>query len=592
MSKVESIKSLKEGIIDSVNITVKQQYGIDLKDVVISNPPKIEMGDYAVNCFPLARELRKNPNEISKKLAENFYKNDFVDKVSSENAFLNLNILSKQLFGIACKEIIERADEFGNSDIGKGKKVMVEYISPNTNKPLHLGHVRNGDLGMALSNLLEVTGHKVTKAILINDRGIHICKSMLAWKKWGEGSTPESTNMKGDHFVGALYVRYNQEEQKNPDLINEAQEMLQKWEKGDPEIIELWEKMNEWVYKGFDETFNEYGYKFDKTYYESDTYKLGKDTIKKGIDKGVFKKDKNGNIIVEFPISEFGADKDGQSKRTTVLRADGTSVYMTQDIGTAELKFNEFGLDKSIYLVGSEQDYHFKSLFKILDMLGFEWAKDCYHFSYGMVKLPEGKMKSREGTVVDADDILRDLTQLAKTEIENRNKDGVFDPTILDRAKKIGKAGIKYFMLKATPAQDILFDSKTSISFEGNTGPYIQYSYARSNEIINKAKEKNVLTNDEIDYSLLGTDQERILIKHLINFPDAIADAAAQLSPAKIASYTFQLSQEVNRYYQKDKIINPDDKKLSNARISLLKSSMVCIKKGLNLLGIDVVDKM
>ena len=401
-----NIETLQKTILEKILKACATTFGKAPEGIEIGFPPNIEMGHFGIACFPLAKMFRKSPAEIAQKIAAALPTDDVIQKADAAGPYLNLSVSPAVLFGTVCEEIISLDQKYGQSQIGKGKRVMDEYLSPNTNKPLHLGHLRNGALGMAIARMFEATGHEVVKAILVNDRGVHICKSMLAWQRWGGGKTPQSTGLKGDHFVGDWYVRYAVEADKDPDLEQQVQQMLLRWEGGHAETVALWRTMNDWVYDGFAKTYREFGLEFDVTYYESDTYKLGKDYIQGGLKSGVFTEDANGNVVFLLPEDKFGLEKGGQPKRVTVLRPDGTSLYITQDIATSIVKISEQRLDYSIWVVGSEQEHHFKCLFEILAALGYGWAKDCYHLAYGMVYLPEGKMKSREGKVVDADDLI------------------------------------------------------------------------------------------------------------------------------------------------------------------------------------------
>ena len=417
------IASIKTEILTAVEAACQNGFGQKPEGLKLGYPPQVELGDFTIECFPLAKQFRQNPAQIAQAIAAEIEPSESIQSVRAVGPYLNVKVHNHALFGGVCDEIVRQGENLGNSSMGQGQRVMVEYLSPNTNKPLHLGHIRNGVLGMTVSKLLEATGHAVIKANLVNDRGVHICKSMLAWLKWGDGGTPETTGTKGDHFVGDWYVRYAQEEEQHPDLERETQAMLRKWESGDPETLKLWEMMNEWVYNGFAETYQKLGLEFDAFYYESHTYNLGKDLIQTGLEKSAFVKAEDGAIIAKLPVDEFGTQRDGSQKVETLLRSDGTSVYITQDLGTAKMKFDEHQLKRSIYVVGSEQNYHFQCLFKLLDMLGFEWAPECYHLSYGMVNLPEGRMKSREGTVIDADDLIEEMLQLAADEIRQRDSE-------------------------------------------------------------------------------------------------------------------------------------------------------------------------
>jgi arginyl-tRNA synthetase len=469
---------------------------------------------------------------------------------------------------------------------------MVEYLSPNTNKPLHLGHLRNAALGISVSRMLEASGHRLVKSILINDRGVHICKSMLAWERFGNGATPQSEGVKGDHFVGKWYVRYAIESEKDATLEKGIQDMLKRWEEGDPKTIDLWKRMNQWVYDGFSETYRQFGMDFDVFYYESDTYKLGRDVIAEGLEKGVFAKDERGNTVYHLPEKRFGLEKDGAPKKVTVLRPDGTSLYITQDIGTAILKVTQHNLDSSVYVVGSEQEHHFKCLFSMLGALGYAWAPNCYHLSYGMVYLPEGKMKSREGKVVDADDLIAGMKDLAEEEIRRRDPERrLSDAEVKQRAAVIGIGAIKYYLLRVRPTQSINFDPAESISFDGFTGPYCQYAYARIFGILEKAGQRGV-EDRGLDFGLLGNIEELLLLKMLIQFPEEVASGVSEYNPSRVAVHVFNTAKAFNQFYNKHAVLQAGSLELTAARLALIKATAVVLKRGLNLLGIDVLENM
>jgi arginyl-tRNA synthetase len=552
-------------------------------------PPDVKFGDFAVEFFTEAKDLKMSPAEIAKKVEENFESSELIDEAKSAGPYLNIKVNNEKLFSAVIGEMEKKKEKIGDSKIGKGKKIMVEYLSPNTNKPLHLGHARNGSLGMALSNIFESQGYGVIKVNLVNDRGVHICKSMLAWQKWGNGETPQSSGMKGDHFVGKYYVRFAVEAEKNPDLEKEIQEMLKKWEAGDEGILKTWKLMNGWVYDGFEETYKEYGFHFDEIFYESDTYKLGKDIIKNGLEKKIFRKDETGAIVFDLPEEEFGKDKNGNLKKQTVLRVDGTSVYMTQDIGTAVSRYEKYKFDKLIYIVGTEQIFHFKVLLKILASLGYDWAKNLYHFPHGMVSLPEGKMKSREGKVVDADDLLTEVEKIVADGIKERNPD-ISKEDMNDRAKKIALGAIKFQMLRVRPAQDIMFDPKESVAIDGFTGPYCQYVYARICGIARNVKDKKLLKN--ADFSNLGNEDELKLIQKLAQFPDEVENAALEFNPLRIVTSVYEICQAFNLFYNNNQVLDEKNEKVTSARIKLSEVSGMAVKKGLNLLGIEILERM
>jgi arginyl-tRNA synthetase len=587
-----SFKKLKETLLEKIGAATLKAYGHPPQQLEIGFPPNTELGHFSVGCFALAKQFRKAPAEIAGHIADHIEADDVIEQADTAGPYINLKINRNLLFGELCGHIINQNDSYGSSDIGRSKRAMVEYLAPNTNKPLHLGHLRNGALGMAVSNMFETTGHWVVKANLVNDRGVHICKSMLAWQRWGNQSTPESQKEKGDHFVGKYYVRYAREAENDETLEDEIQRLLQKWEAGDPETIALWKMMNGWVYDGFDQTYRRFGLKFDAFYYESDTYKLGKDIIQQGLKKNVFSKDPSGNTVFFLPEEEFSRDKNGEFKRVTVLRADDTSLYISQDIGTAILKITDHNLNYSVYVVGSEQEYHFKCLFQILYALGYKWARNCYHLSYGMVYLPEGKMKSREGKIVDADDLITAIITLAETEIRRRDPEAkLSDEEVKKRAEKIGVGAIKFYLLRVRPTQSINFDPAESISFDGFTGPYCQYAYARICGILEKAKRRQKTLQDP-DFSLLGNSEEVQLLQKLIEFPQEVENAVEDLNPSKIAGHVFNTAKAFNQFYNKHPVLKAENEQFVEARLALIKATAVVLKNGLNLLGVDVLENM
>ena len=586
------VNQLKEALLEKIAAAAQKIYSQKPDGLEIGFPPSTDLGHFAVGCFPLAKQFRKSPAEIAKKIADQMGTDDFLQKVTATGPYLNLSLFPAALFGDICLEIIAADKSYGKSSTGRDKRVMVEYLSPNTNKPLHLGHLRNGALGMAVARLYEATGHRVVKANLINDRGVHICKSMLAWQRWGDGSTPQSAGKKGDHFVGDWYVRFAREADRDAGLENQVQQMLQQWEAGDQETVDLWKTMNSWVYDGFSQTYHDFGLEFDVFYYESNTYKLGKDAIQKGLAAKVFENDAQGNTVFQLPAKQFGQEKNGEAKKVTVLRPDGTSLYITQDIATSILKIEEHDLNFSIYVVGSEQEYHFKCLFQILADLGNEWAQDCYHLSYGMVYLPEGKMKSREGKIVDADDLIAEMKKLAAAEIRQRDTGGnLSDDDVKSRAEKIGIGAVKFYLLRVRPNQSINFDPAESISFDGFTGPYCQYAYARVFGILEKAGSAG-MEIENVDFSQLGNSEEIQLLQKLIEFPGEVAGAARELNPSRIAVHIFDTAKAFNQFYNKHQVIQAGNEQLVGARLALIKATAVVLKKGLDLLGIEVLENM
>lgn len=534
------------------------------KIVNLEVPPNKDFGDYAFPCFSLAKKLKKNPNEIAKDLAKKLKK--FKTKVIGP--YLNFFVDKTKLAKNVIKQILKEKDKYGSKK--ENKKIVVEYPSPNTNKPLHLGHVRNILIGQCISNVFEFLGNKVFRINLNNDRGIHICKSMLAYQKWGRNSKPK---VKPDHFVGKYYVMFNKKKNKN--LEEEAQELLKKWEKGDKKIISLWKKMNNWALKGFKETYKRLNVKFKKVYNESSVYGKGKKIILDGYKKKIFSKDKEGAIFI---------DLDKKLGKKILLRSDGTSLYITQDIYLAEKKYKDFKFDKSIYVVGSEQNYHFKVLFKVLKLLKNKWADNCHHLSYGMIYLPEGRMKSREGTIVDADDIIDKMNDLAKKELKKRYK--LSKKELEKRAKQIGLGALRFFILKMDIWKDMLFNPKESINFEGDTGPYCQYAYARACSILRKVKAVG-----KVDYGFLGKDPEINLVKKLNEFSDIVEKASKDLKPNLLATYVHDLARTFNEFYH-DCPVNRAPKNIKRARLDLVKATIYVLKTGLNLLNIDAPEKM
>ena len=590
-------------VINSIEVSIKQGFlelfGSELPSVEFQATRKEFAGDITVVVFPMLRYKKGNPVQIGEALGA--YVREKVDLISGFNVvkgFLNLEISDSYYLNFF-KEIYHQK-EFGKVNPSAGdSSVMVEYSSPNTNKPLHLGHIRNNLLGYSVSEILKASGKKVYKTQIINDRGIHICKSMLAWQRFGEGQTPESTGLKGDKLVGNFYVKFDKEykkeiaalEQKghsteeakaSAPILLDAQEMLRQWEAGDEEVVSLWKTMNQWVYNGFDITYKNLGVDFDSYYYESETYLLGKSFIEEGLKKGVFFRKDDGSVWCD--LSEDGLDE------KIVLRADGTAVYMTQDIGTAIQRVKDCpDISAMVYTVGNEQDYHFKVLFLILKKLGFEWSQNLYHLSYGMVDLPSGKMKSREGTVVDADDLIAEMTSTAKLISQELGKlDGYSEEEKNQTYTTIGLGALKYFILKVDPKKSILFDPKASVDFQGNTGPFVQYTYARIQAILRKASIDENLISDAIKLS----DKEKNVLKQLQLFPYTIQQAAANYSPALIANYTYDLVKEFNSFYQNISILGAENAALMSFRVQLCSAVGKTIKNAFSLLGIQVPERM
>lgn len=588
-------------ISDKVKTAVGALYGVptDALTVSLQATRKEFEGDITAVMFPYLKISRKSPEQTGEEVGAYLKAN--VPEIESYNVvkgFLNIK-LSNAYWNNAFGEMAMNPD-FGQQ-APSGKTIMIEFSSPNTNKPLHLGHIRNNLLGWSVARLLEANGHKVIKVNLVNDRGIHICKSMLAWLKGGNGETPESSSKKGDHLVGDYYVLFNkmlkdeqkelmaqgmteEEAEKNSPLMKEAREMLVKWENGDEEVVSLWKKMNSWVYDGFNETYARMGISFDKIYYESNTYLLGKSLVADGLQKGVFERHEDGSVWCDLTA-------DGLDQKL-LLRPDGTSVYMTQDLGTAVQRFKEFDFEEHIYVVGNEQNYHFQVLKLILKKLGYDWADRIYHLSYGMVELPEGKMKSREGTVVDADDLLDKMYNTAReTSLELGKLADMPEEEQKELFNKLSLGALKYFIIKVDPRKTMLFDPKESIDFNGNTGPFIQYTYARIKSILRKAEEtgcKKALTSKT--EGILA--KEISIIKNLNSFPDRIVDAGNQHSPAIIANYAYDLAKEFNQYYHDVTILKEEDESLKCFRLMLIDTISRVLTKAMDILGISLPERM
>jgi arginyl-tRNA synthetase len=584
---------------NTIHLALNQLYGLNNQVVSFQKTRKEFEGDFTLVTFPYTKLTQKSPEQIGQELGEFLQNNNHdVAVFNVVKGFLNISLSSQ--FWLTYFNSVKNKLNIGYKAVNSsGKTIMLEYSSPNTNKPLHLGHVRNNLLGYSVAEILKANGHHVIKANLINDRGIHICKSMLAWQKFGNNETPKSSGLKGDFFVGKYYVTFDkvykhqieqlilsglskEEAEKKAPLIIEAQEMLRKWEANDVEVVNLWKTMNSWVYEGFETTYKTLGVDFDKLYYESNTYLLGKKIIQEGLEKNVFYKKDNGSIAID--LTSEGLDE------KIVLRSDGTSVYITQDLGTAIERFNEFSqLNQLIYTVGNEQDYHFKVLFKILDKLGYNWAKECYHLSYGMVELPEGKMKSREGTVVDADELLNEMFETASATTKELGKVDDFNETELAELNRIiGLGALKYFILKVDPKKKMLFDPKESIDFNGHTGPFIQYTHARIKSVIAKAN-----YNFEIEDTIVNMNSvERELIKFVYDFDQVIEEAGGSYNPALVANYIYEFAKLYNRFYHDCNILKESDLKIKTFRLQLSKLCAQVVANGMSLLGLKVPERM
>ncbi|NEV94039.1 arginine--tRNA ligase [Psychroflexus sp. YR1-1] len=578
---------------------LKETHQVDVESFEFQLTRKEFEGDLTLVVFPLLKYIKTNPVQLGEQIGEYLTKSsDVISKFNVVKGFLNLS-LAESYFSDLIKNMREDQN-FGFKEASpESDKVMVEYSSPNTNKPLHLGHVRNNLLGFSVAEIQKAAGKQVYKTQIINDRGIHICKSMVAWQKFGDGETPKTSGVKGDHLVGKYYVEFDkaykveieelvqkgkivEEAKKEAPIFVEAQNMLKKWEAGDTEVVELWKTMNQWVYDGFEITYANLGVDFDKNYYESETYLLGKDHINTGLESGVFFKKEDGSVWID--LSEEGLDE------KIVLRSDGTAVYMTQDIGTAIQRISDYEIDEMIFTVGNEQDYHFKVLFLILKKLGFEWADHLFHLSYGMVDLPSGKMKSREGNVVDADDLIEEMISTAKSISQELGKlEGYDEEERNELYRMIGLGALKYYILKVDPKKRILFDPKESVDFQGNTGPFIQYTYARIQSILRKA-DQEVTTLDLSKYQF--DVKEKALIKMLNQFPEIIQQAAEQYSPALVANYVYDLVKEFNSFYQNISILGADEPQQIEFRVELARLVGEVIQKSFKVLGIDVPQRM
>ena len=603
---------IEDKLVASVISGLKALYGQEVpeKMVQLQKTKKEFEGHLTLVVFPFLKMSKKGPEQTAQEIGEYLKANDpAVAAFNVIKGFLNLTIASATWIELLNE--IQADEQYGLVQVTDASPlVMIEYSSPNTNKPLHLGHVRNNLLGNALANIVAANGNKVVKTNIVNDRGIHICKSMLAWKKYGNGETPETSGKKGDHLVGDYYVSFdkhykaevkelmakftaqgmNDDEAKakaeaESPLMQEAREMLVKWEAGDPEVRGLWEMMNNWVYAGFDETYKKMGVSFDKIYYESNTYLEGKEKVMEGLEKGFFYKKEDGSVWADLTVE--GLD------HKLLLRGDGTSVYMTQDIGTAKLRFADYPINKMIYVVGNEQNYHFQVLSILLDKLGFEWGKSLVHFSYGMVELPEGKMKSREGTVVDADDLMEEMIATAKETSQELGKlDGLTQEEADDIARIVGLGALKYFILKVDARKNMTFNPKESIDFNGNTGPFIQYTYARIQSVLRKAAESGIVIPEQIPAGIELSEKEEGLIQMVADFAAVVKQAGEDYSPSIIANYTYDLVKEYNQFYHDYSILREENEAVKVFRIALSANVAKIVRLGMNLLGIEVPSRM
>lgn len=591
---------IRDQIVEAIARCYNQQ--VDASLVQLQNTRKEFEGDITLVVFPFVRMSKKSPEQTAAEIGDYLQQNvTEVEKYNVVKGFLNLVI--SPAYWISVLNTASAEPDFGITQATESSKlVMVEYSSPNTNKPLHLGHIRNNLLGFSLSEILKANGHKVVKTNIVNDRGIHICKSMYAWKMWGNGQTPENSGIKGDHLVGNFYVKFDQEYKKEIAALTEqgeskesaeqnapsmqgAREMLLKWEAKDPETLELWKTMNQWVYTGFDVTYKELGVDFDKIYYESETYLYGKDEVLRGLAEGVFYQKEDSSVWAD--LTPEGLDQ------KILLRSDGTSVYMTQDIGTAKERFQDYPIDKMVYVVGNEQNYHFQVLSILLDKLGFEFGKGLHHFSYGMVELPQGKMKSREGTVVDADDLVAGMIEVSRKTSEELGKlEGYTPEQAAETHRMIALGALKYFILKVDPKKNMLFNPEESIDFNGNTGPFIQYTYARIRSVLRKAADRGIELNRTPETGTPAGLKELQLIKAIAQFPVAVKEAGEMYSPALIANYIYELVKEFNQFYHEFPMLNEENEETRNLRLVIAETVGKTIKTGMKLLGIDVPERM
>ena len=590
---------IRNKVIEAIKILYGQD--VDEKQVQVQTTRKEFTGDKTLVVFPFLRLSKKSPVETAEDIGTYLVNSiGVISGFNIVNGFLNLVIDNS--YWMAQLGNAANDEKYGfRTSTDDSELVMIEYSSPNTNKPLHLGHIRNNLLGYSISEIMKANGNKVVKTNIVNDRGIHICKSMLAWKKLGNDETPESTGKKGDHLVGEYYVKFDQlykteiaelvaqgmsedEAKDKAPIINEAREMLRQWEANDPETRDLWKRMNNWVYTGFAETYKTLGVDFDKIYYESDTYTIGRDEVLRGVKEGIFEQMDDNSVWADL-------GKDGLDRKI-LLRSDGTSVYMTQDIGTAKIRYADFPINHMVYVVGNEQIYHFQVLSLLLDKLGYKWGKDLYHFSYGMVELPQGRMKSREGTVVDADDLVADMIDVARKVSEELGKlDGYSDQEKEKIYHTVALGALKYFILKVDPKKTMLFNPEESIDFNGNTGPFIQYTYARIQSVLRKATDAGIVITQQVP-AIVMNDKESALIKILSNFPDVVKEAGLNHSPALVANFVYELAKEFNQFYHDITIMNEPDEQVRIFRLLLAKTIGQTIKNGFSLLGIEVPERM
>ncbi len=573
---------------ERVRKAVEEESGNELEpaDVIIEIPPRAEMGDLAFPMFPYASLLKSSPKDIALRVSDRIRRKDPAASAGIEiqGPYLNIHLDRLSVTTDVVAEILRSAEQYGRGGTLEGQRIVLEFSCPNTNKPLHLGHLRNDALGMSIERILSSLGAEVLKVNLINDRGVHICKSMVAYQRFGDGITPEDREQKGDHLVGDFYVRFAEWAKENPNAEELARQMLKSWEEEDPQIRELWERMNRWAIEGIEETYKKTGVRFDKIYLESRTYLLGREIVEAGVEKGVFYRESDGSVWIDLSAEKLD--------KKVLLRSDGTTLYLTQDLGTAVQRYQDWPFGRMIYIVGNEQRYHFQVLFKVLELLGYDWAENLYHLAYGMVNLPEGKMKSREGTVVDADDLIEDLERLAAEEIVEKDRQAEVGDLKLT-AEKIALGALNYYLLQPSPLKDMIFDPKESLSFSGSTGPYLQYTGARISSMLRKFNERQLEFRDGVfKPELLTQPDEWSIVKHMASYPESVIQAARELNPSIVTASLFELAQTFSHYYHDNPVLHNENPDLVVTRITLAGAVRQVLANGMGLIGVPFLDRM
>ncbi|MBA7559088.1 Arginine--tRNA ligase [subsurface metagenome] len=571
-----------------IHRAVEEESGkkIDPADVIIEIPPRAELGDLAFPMFPYAPHLKSSPRDITRRVAERLRRKDPAAsaRIEIQGPYLNIHLDRLSVTSGVIAEILKSVQLYGRGESLEGQRIVLEFSCPNTNKPLHLGHLRNDAVGMSIEKILSSLGAEVLKVNLINDRGVHICKSMLAYQHFGDGITPEERGQKGDHLVGDFYVRFTEWAKENPNAEELARKMLKSWEEEDPKVRELWERMNRWAIEGIEETYIKTGVRFDKIYLESQTYLLGRKIVKAGLEKGVFYKESDGSVWVDLSAEKLD--------KKVLLRSDGTSLYLTQDLGTAVQRYQDWPFERMIYIVGNEQRYHFQVLFKILELLGYDWAENLYHLAYGMVNLPEGKMKSREGTVVDADDLIEDLERLAAEETFEKDRQTEAGDLKLT-AEKIALGALNYYLLQPSPLKDMIFDPKESLSFSGSTGPYLQYTGARISSMLRKFNDRKLeFQGGVFKPELLTQSDEWSIVKQMASYPESVIQAARELNPSIVTTALFELAQTFSHYYHDNPVLHNENPDLVVSRITLTQAVRQVLANGMDLIGVPFLDRM